>query len=170
VHSLLGIKTGYQSRARRATRTLAINDSQTMSMDDSYNLRRFVEAQEPVYAQVCSELQQGRKTSHWMWFIFPQIRGLGSSKTAQYFAIASRHEAAAYAAHKVLGPRLRECTQLVLQVGDQSVEQIFGYPDNLKFHSSMTLFAQTAEDNRIFLDALKKYFSGKFDPQTLARL
>jgi uncharacterized protein (DUF1810 family) len=139
-------------------------------MDDPYNLRRFVEAQEPVYTQVCAELRQGRKTSHWMWFIFPQIRGLGSSETALYFAIAGRHEAAAYAAHPVLGVRLQECTRLVLQVQNKSVEQIFGYPDNLKFHSSMTLFAQTADDKRVFLDALKEYFSGAPDPQTLARL
>jgi len=139
-------------------------------MDDPYNLRRFVEAQEPVYTQVCAELRQGRKTSHWMWFIFPQIRGLGSSETALYFAIADRHEAAAYAAHPVLGVRLQECTRLVLQVQNKSVEQIFGYPDNLKFHSSMTLFAQTADDKRVFLDALKEYFSGALDPQTLARL
>lgn len=139
-------------------------------MDDPYNLRRFVEAQEPVYTQVCAELRQGRKTSHWMWFIFPQIRGLGSSETALYFAIADRHEAAAYAAHPVLGVRLQECTRLVLQVQNKSVEQIFGYPDNLKFHSSMTLFAQTADDKRVFLDALKEYFSGAPDPQTLARL
>jgi uncharacterized protein (DUF1810 family) len=134
------------------------------------NLRRFIEAQEPVYAQVCAELRQGRKTSHWMWFIFPQIRGLGSSETAQYFAIADGNEAAAYAAHPLLGMRLRECTGLVLQVDNKSVEQIFGYPDNLKFHSSMTLFARTADDNRVFLDALKKYFAGALDPQTLARL
>ena len=139
-------------------------------MDDPYNLQRFIEAQEPVYAQVCAELRQGRKTGHWIWFIFPQIRGLGSSETAQYFAIASRQEATAYAAHPVLGPRLRECAALVLQVDNKSVEQIFGYPDNLKFHSSMTLFARTTEDNQVFLDALKKYFSGALDPQTLARL
>ncbi|HUV97488.1 MAG TPA: DUF1810 domain-containing protein [Acidobacteriaceae bacterium] len=139
-------------------------------MDDPYNLQRFIEAQEPVYAQVCAELRQGRKTGHWMWFIFPQIRGLGSSETAQYFAIASRQEATAYAAHPVLGPRLRECAALVLQIDNKSVEQIFGYPDNLKFHSSMTLFARTTEDNQVFLDALKKYFSAASDPQTLARL
>ncbi|MGC2512695.1 MAG: DUF1810 family protein, partial [Acidobacteriaceae bacterium] len=84
-------------------------------MDDLYNLQRFIDAQEAVYGQVCAELRQGRKRSHWMWFIFPQIRGLGSSETAQHFAIASREEATAYAAHPVLGPRLRECTGLVLQ-------------------------------------------------------
>ena len=139
-------------------------------MNDSYNLQRFIEAQEHVYVQVCAELRQGRKTSHWMWFIFPQIRGLGSSETAQYFAIADRQEAVAYAAHPVLGGRLRECAARVLQVDNKSVEQIFGYPDNLKFHSSMTLFARTADDNQVFVEALKKYFSGALDPQTLARL
>ena len=139
-------------------------------MDDPYNSQRFIEAQKPVYAQACAELRQGQKTGHWMWFIFPQIRGLGSSETAQYFAISSRHEAIAYATHPVLGPRLRECAGLVARVGNKSLEQIFGYPDNLKFHSSMTLFARTAEDNQVFLGALKKYFSGKLDPQTLARL
>jgi uncharacterized protein (DUF1810 family) len=139
-------------------------------MDDPYNLQRFTDAQEAVYAQVCEELHQGRKRSHWMWFIFPQIRGLGSSETAQYFAIASREEAIAYAAHPVLWSRLRECTSFVLQVGDKSVEQIFGYPDNLKFHSSMTLFAHTAKENQVFVDALKKYFAGALDPHTLARL
>jgi len=139
-------------------------------MNDPYSLQRFIEAQEPIYAQVCAELRQGRKTGHWMWFIFPQIRGLGSSETAQYFAIASRQEATAYAKHPVLGPRLRECAALVLQIDNESVEPIFGYPDNLKFHSSMTLFARTAEDNQVFIDALKKYFSGTLDPQTLTRL
>jgi uncharacterized protein (DUF1810 family) len=141
-----------------------------MATDDSNNFRRFVEAQEPVYTQVCAQLRQGWKNSHWMWFIFPQIRGLGSSETAQYFAIAGGQEATAYAAHPVLGARLRECTGLVLQVENKSVEQIFGYPDNLKFHSSMTLFARTADDNHVFLEALERYFSGSLDPQTLARL
>ncbi len=141
-----------------------------IAMEDLFNLRRFIEAQETVYADVCAELRHGRKTNHWMWFIFPQIRGLGSSETAQYFSIASRREAAAYAAHPLLGARLRECTALVLQIENRSVEQIFGYPDNLKFHSSMTLFAQGSEDNQVFLDALKKYFEGRLDPLTLDRL
>ena len=139
-------------------------------MDDPYNLQRFIEAQESVYAQARAELSRGQKTGHWMWFIFPQIRGLGSSETAQYFAIASREEATAYAAHPVLGSRVRECAALVLRIENKPVEQIFGYPDNLKFHSSMTLFARTTEDNQVFLEALKKYFSGEYDPQTLARL
>lgn len=139
-------------------------------MDDPYNLRRFIEAQGPVYAQVCAELRRGQKTGHWMWFIFPQIRGLGSSETAQYFAIASAQEAAAYGAHPLLGARLQQCTGFVLQIDNRSVEQIFGYPDNLKFHSSMTLFARAVQENQVFLDALKKHFSGALDPQTLARL
>jgi uncharacterized protein (DUF1810 family) len=139
-------------------------------MYDPYNLQRFIEAQMQIYAEVRAELSRGRKSGHWMWFIFPQIRGLGTSETAQHFAISSSQEAIAYAAHPVLGSRLRESTQLVLQIKDKSVEQIFGYPDNLKFQSSMTLFARVAEENQVFLEGLKKYFAGKLDPQTLARL
>ncbi|MGH9617644.1 MAG: DUF1810 domain-containing protein [Acidobacteriaceae bacterium] len=139
-------------------------------MDDPYNLQRFVEAQATVYPQVCAELRQARKTGHWMWFIFPQIRGLGSSQTAQYFAISSDDEAQAYLAHPVLGARLRECTRLVVNVAGKSIDQIFGYPDNLKFHSCMTLFAQATQKSEVFLEALNKYFGGQFDPNTLARL
>jgi uncharacterized protein (DUF1810 family) len=139
-------------------------------MDDPYNLNRFVEAQAPVYEQVCTELRRGRKTSHWIWFIFPQIRGLGSSETAQYFSISSREEATAYVLHPILGTRLRECARLVSDIQGKSIDQIFGYPDNLKFQSSMTLFAHAIEENEMFLEALKKYFAGVFDPQTLARL
>ncbi|MGC1782907.1 MAG: DUF1810 domain-containing protein [Acidobacteriaceae bacterium] len=139
-------------------------------MNDPYRLQRFVDAQNPVYEQVCAELRRGRKTSHWMWFIFPQIRGLGSSETAQYFAISSREEATAYLAHPVLGPRLRECTRLVTAIEKKSVDQIFGYPDNLKFQSSMTLFAHATADSEDFLTALNKYFGGAFDQQTLSRL
>jgi uncharacterized protein (DUF1810 family) len=137
---------------------------------DADNLQRFVEAQAPIYQQVHQELRRGRKTGHWMWFIFPQIRGLGFSETSRYFAISGREEAIAYLEHPILGPRLRECTRLVTEVADRSIDQILGYPDNLKFQSSMTLFAQTAEENQVFLDALKKYFAGAPDPQTLSRL
>ncbi|MHB1795782.1 MAG: DUF1810 domain-containing protein [Acidobacteriaceae bacterium] len=133
-------------------------------------MRRFVEAQDAVYAEVCAELRGGRKTSHWIWFIFPQIRGLGASETAQYYAISSRKEAKAYLEHPVLGSRLRECTLLTTNIQGKSIDQILGHPDNLKFRSSMTLFAYATEENRIFLEALKKYFGGEFDPQTLARL
>jgi uncharacterized protein (DUF1810 family) len=137
---------------------------------DRYRLDRFVEAQERVYGQVCQELRQGRKRSHWIWFIFPQIRGLGSSATAAEYAISGREEAALYLAHPILGPRLTECTQLVTRLEGRSIEQILNYPDDLKFRSSMTLFAQVAQDNRIFLDALQKYFGGEMDPLTLERL
>jgi uncharacterized protein (DUF1810 family) len=139
-------------------------------MNDPYNLQRFVDAQNPVYDKVCSELRDGRKKSHWMWFIFPQIEGLGSSPLARKFAISSLGEAAAYLAHPILGPRLAACARLVNLVERGPIEQIFGYPDDLKLRSSMTLFAHAAPDNQVFTDALQKYFSGEFDPATLARL
>ena len=134
---------------------------------DPYNLQRFVDAQESEYEQVCDELRAGRKQSHWIWFIFPQMRGLGRSELANYYGISSLQEAEAYLAHPVLGPRLRECTRLVITVKGRSVHQIFGYPDDLKFRSSMTLFASTALENQIFKDALQKYFDGKPDQATI---
>jgi uncharacterized protein (DUF1810 family) len=139
-------------------------------MTDLYNLQRFVNAQNEVYERVRSELRDGRKRSHWMWFIFPQIRGLGRSQMAEAFAIASKDEAAAYVNHSVLGPRLRECTQLVTEVEGRTLEEILGYPDNLKFRSSMTLFAQAAADNQLFVAALRKHCNGELDPSTLERL
>src|SRR6476660_9942075 len=138
--------------------------------NQSFDLQRFVDAQNPVYKRVCSELRAGQKQSCWMWFIFPQVKGLGRSPTAQTFAISSRQEAEAYAQHAVLGARLRECTQLVNALANRTVSQIFGFPDDLKFHSCMTLFAQAASDNHLFLDALKKFFAGNKDQQTLYRL
>jgi uncharacterized protein (DUF1810 family) len=141
-----------------------------VAMNDPYRLERFVDAQAPVYPQVCAELRGGRKTSHWMWFIFPQIRGLGSSAMAQTFAISSREEAMAYLLHPVLGVRLRECTRLVTNIEGKSIDEILGYPDNLKFQSSMTLFAHATQEKEIFLEALKKFFGGMFDSQTIARL
>src|SRR6266540_2946490 len=139
-------------------------------MDDRFQLQRFVDAQQPVYETVLSELRAGRKRSHWMWFIFPQISGLGRSVTSQTFAVSSLAEAAAYVAHPTLGPRLRECTVLVAGIEGRSVEEIFDSPDDLKFHSSMTLFAQAAPREPIFAACLQKYFGGKPDPRTLARL
>jgi len=139
-------------------------------MSDVYDLQRFVDAQDPVYRRVRIELQDGRKTSHWMWFIFPQIKGLASSPLARKFAISSLEEAAAYLDHPVLGPRLIECTEFVNLVEDRPIEQIFGYPDYLKFRSSMTLFAHATTENQLFLGALGKYFAGEFDPATLERL
>ena len=139
-------------------------------MNDPYDLQRFVSAQNPVYERVCAELRNGRKESHWIWFIFPQLRGLGRSQIASAFGIASRQEAEAYLKHPVLGERLRECTRLVNLVEDRAISQILGYPDDLKFRSSMSLFASVAPDNQIFEDALRKYFGGELDPHTLERL
>ena len=136
-------------------------------MTDAYNLHRFLDAQERVYETVLAELRAGRKSSHWIWFIFPQIIGLGHSGMAQQFAIASLDEAKAYLQHPVLGPRLRECTQLVLDVNGRSAEEIFPYPDHLKFRSCMTLFLTAAIDNALFKDALLKYFDGKLDQLTM---
>jgi uncharacterized protein (DUF1810 family) len=139
-------------------------------MNDPHNLQRFVEAQAPVIEQVLRELRAGRKSSHWMWFIFPQLRGLGRSPTAEKYAIGSRVEAEAYLRHEVLAPRLLQCTGLVNLVESKSISEILGYPDDVKFHSSMTLFASVASDARIFNDALTKYFAGKLDPLTVERL
>ena len=137
---------------------------------DPYNLRRFLDAQDPVHAQVCSELRAGRKRSRWMWFIFPQIQGLGYSPLAKKFAISSVDEAKAYLDHPILGARLKELCRLVNRVEGRSIEEIFGYPDDLKFRSSMTLFAHAASDDQIFRDALEKYFNGEDDPATVERL
>lgn len=136
-------------------------------MADKYNLQRFLDAQDHVYDTVLAELRAGRKASHWIWFIFPQITGLGHSGMAQKFAISSLDEAKAYLQHPVLGPRLRECTQLVLDVNGRSAEEIFSSPDNLKFRSCMTLFITATTDNTIFKDALLKYFDSKPDQLTL---
>ena len=140
-------------------------------MDDPYDLERYVRAQEPVFAQVCAELAAARKQSHWMWFIFPQLRGLGSSPMAQRYAIGSLAEARAYLAHPLLGERLRACARLVNRVEGRTVRAIFGYPDDLKFRSSMTLFARAAADgSEPFAAALAKYFAGEEDPLTRERL
>ena len=127
-------------------------------------------AQDSIYRRVLSELQAGTKMGHWMWFIFPQVRGLGRSPTSIEYAISSRDEAQAYLQHPVLGPRLKECTQLVLNVNGRSATDIFGTPDDIKFRSSMTLFAQVSRDDDIFHRALQKYFEGVPDRLTLDRL
>jgi uncharacterized protein (DUF1810 family) len=119
---------------------------------------------------VLAELRGGRKISHWMWFIFPQIQGLGHSDIAQRYAISGVEEAKAYLEHPILGPRLRECTALVVAIEGSSAEDIFDYPDDLKFRSSMTLFAHATAENEIFFAALRKYFGGEFDPLTLERI
>lgn len=139
-------------------------------MDNEFDLERFVRAQDPVYATVLAELRAGHKHSHWMWFVFPQIAGLGRSDMAQRYAIASADEAAAYLAHPVLGARLRECASIVGRLDDRSAEEIFGHPDDLKFRSSMTLFADVAPDEAVFQACIDKYFDGQPDEATLARL
>ena len=141
-----------------------------MPIPDPFALERFVTAQAAVIDRVLDELRAGRKQSHWMWFIFPQIAGLGRSPTAVHYAIASLDEARAYLAHPILGERLRECTRLVLDVKGKSAHDIFGSPDDLKFHSSMTLFAAAASGEQIFSQALEKYFAGRGDDVTLDRL
>ena len=144
-------------------------------MDDPFHLQRFVDAQRPVFEQVLRELRAGRKQSHWIWFIFPQLMGLGYSSNAEFYGIASAEEAAAYLHHPVLGQRLRDCTALVNAVHGKAIQQILGTPDDIKYRSSMTLFARVAStlfgrvapENEIFRAALEKYFDGVEDPATI---
>ncbi len=139
-------------------------------------LDRFIRAQAPVFEQVLAELRAGRKRTHWMWFVFPQIRGLGHSPTAQHYALDSLEEAEAYLRHPLLGERLRQCTRLVRDIDGRAIGEIFPDPDQLKFHSCMTLFARAAghrtppPEDQIFRGALEKYFGGQEDPRTLERL
>ena len=144
-------------------------------MSDPYDLERFVEAQARCYARVLQELAAGEKTSHWMWFIFPQLRGLGMSSTARRFGLSGLEEARAYLAHPLLGARLRECTRSVLAVEGRTAHEIFGSPDDLKLRSCLTLFAQAAgpspaAETRSFGEALAKYYGGEPDPRTLELL
>ena len=141
-----------------------------MNQSDPYNLQRFVDDQATVYEQVLRELRAGRKASHWMWFIFPQIAGLGHSPMAQRFAISGRAEAESYLQHAVLSPRLTECARLVNQQAGRTIEDILGDIDGLKFRSSMTLFAKVAKDNAIFVEAIQKYYGGNFDELTMVKL
>jgi uncharacterized protein (DUF1810 family) len=140
------------------------------SPSDPFDLQRFVDAQVRVYSGVLDELRAGRKRSHWIWFIFPQISGLGSSPMAARFAISSLAEARAYLRHDVLGPRLRECTQLVNAVQGRTIGEIFGSPDDMKVRSSMTLFARATQDNAVFVDLLTRYYGGVEDSLTVRRL
>ncbi|MET0777526.1 MAG: DUF1810 domain-containing protein [Pseudomonas mandelii] len=137
---------------------------------DDFNLPRFVQAQDPVFEWVQEELKAGHKRRHWMWFVFPQFAGLGGSEMSRHYAIRSREEALAYLKHPQLGTRLRTCTQLVLNIKQRSAAQIFGHPDNLKFHSSMTLFAQISPQGSVFHKALDQYFHGIRDDWTLQLL
>lgn len=140
-----------------------------MTNSDPYDLQRFIDAQRASYTRAVDELKAGRKQSHWMWYIFPQIQGLGRSSMSQKYAIGSLDEAKAYLDHPILGPHLRECTRLVTAARGSAIEEILAYPDDLKFHSCMTLFAHAAADNQIFLGALEKFFRAGFDSATLTR-
>jgi uncharacterized protein (DUF1810 family) len=141
-----------------------------MSSSARYDLERFVDAQREVFDQVLAELRFGLKQTHWMWFIFPQLKGLGSSPMARRYAISSLDEAQAYFGHPVLGERLLECTQLVTAVRTRSIENVLAYPDNLKFHSSMTLFAHATNRDEVFEAALRKYFRSEYDQLTMEGL
>jgi uncharacterized protein (DUF1810 family) len=141
-----------------------------MASQDEFNLDRFLTAQESVYPQVVAELQAGRKRSHWMWFIFPQVIGLGRSATSRFYAIQSEDEARAYLAHPILGQRLLDCVTILLAGEESSALRIFGQPDTLKFQSSLTLFAGVAEPDSIFEQALEKFFDGKGCQKTEAFL
>jgi uncharacterized protein (DUF1810 family) len=135
-------------------------------MKDPYDLQRFVDAQEPVYARALAELRAGRKVTHWMWFVFPQLAGLGSSSMAQRYAIGSLDEARAYLAHPLLSKRLVECTEAALEDKSHTVREIFGSPDDLKFRSSMSLFARASDDPALFNEALDQFFDGVPDAKT----
>jgi uncharacterized protein (DUF1810 family) len=139
-------------------------------VNPSFDLQRFIEAQARIYSTALQELRSGRKRSHWMWYIFPQIRGLGSSPMSLAYSIESKDEARAYWEHPLLGARLRECTQAVLDAQGRSAEEIFSSPDHLKFRSSMTLFDRSVQDSELFARALAKYFGGRPDPLTLSAL
>jgi uncharacterized protein (DUF1810 family) len=135
-----------------------------------FDLQRFVDAQAPLYSRVTAELAAGEKRSHWMWFVFPQLKGLGRSAMAERYGIAGADEARAYLSHALLGPRLLECTRLVLAVRGRTALEILGSPDDLKFRSSMTLFDRVATEQGEFADALQRYFAGRPDERTLALL
>jgi uncharacterized protein (DUF1810 family) len=137
---------------------------------DPFDLERFVKAQEGMYHRALAELRMGRKESHWMWFIFPQVAGLGSSSTARFYAIKSRQEAQAYLGHPVLGPRLLECSRALLRRQGKSASEIFGYPDDLKLRSSMTLFDSVSESDSVFARVLAQYYEGQPDDRTLELL
>ncbi|MEJ7829756.1 MAG: DUF1810 domain-containing protein [Segetibacter sp.] len=139
-------------------------------MNSNNTLTRFLSAQQNIYSHVLKELQAGEKVSHWKWFIFPQIEGLGHSSTAKYYSIKSINEAKEYIDHPILGKRLLECSSIILQTEGKSVEDIFGYPDYLKLKSCMTLFNYAVHNNKVFAEVLNEYFAGEHDEQTISIL
>ncbi len=142
-------------------------ESYLLDREDPFDLGRFLKAQEGIYDEVLTELRSGQKRTHWMWFIFPQMDGLAYSPTAKYYAIKSLEEARQYLKHPVLGKRLWECAETVLGIEGRSASEIFGYPDDLKLKSSMTLFARVADSDSVFACILKKYFHGEPDVRTI---
>ncbi|MCW2556255.1 MAG: hypothetical protein JWP55_219 [Mycobacterium sp.] len=148
---------------------MPVEKSFSPSAADPFDLRRFVDAQDRVHDAVLTELRAGAKRSHWMWFVFPQLRQLGRSPTAVHYGIGSRDEAVAYLDHPILGPRLRECTRLVA-AADGPIEQVMGHVDALKLRSSMTLFANATDDDRDFLDVLERHYGGEPDALTVELL
>ena len=144
-----------------------IKASDTINRDDPFDLSRFMSVQESIYDSVLAELRSGRKRTHWMWYIFPQIDGLGYSTASKHYAIKSIEEARQYLNHPVLGIRLLECAETVLTIEGRSTSEIFGYPDDLKLKSSMTLFACVADPRSVFVRILDKYFHGERDARTL---
>ncbi|QOV90341.1 DUF1810 domain-containing protein [Humisphaera borealis] len=142
----------------------------TSDSDQRFDLSRFIEAQEPIYADALAEIRAGRKRSHWMWFIFPQIAGLGTSQTSRHFAIKGWAEAEAYLEHPLLGPRLDECSRAALDVEGKSANEIFGSPDDMKLRSSATLFAAVSGLDSVFGRLLERFFEGEPDPTTLRLL
>jgi len=149
---------------------MTVDKSLSSDGADPFDLQRFVDAQDGVYGTVLDELRNGSKRSHWIWFVFPQLRGLGRSPTAVRFGISSIDEARAYLEHDVLGPRLRECARLVALIDGRSADEIFGWPDNLKVRSSMTLFAMATDNNAEFRAVLGKFYNGEDDPATVELL
>lgn len=139
-------------------------------MEDIHNLDRFLSAQDSSYESIINELKQGQKQGHWMWYIFPQVDGLGFSSTSRHYSIKSKLEAIAYLNHPVLGKRLIECTQTVIFHDHLSAEKIFGYPDYLKFHSCITLFNEISKKENPFQKAIDQFYEGKTDPKTLELL
>jgi uncharacterized protein (DUF1810 family) len=164
----MGICRNYSLSIRRNKEAMMVTTEGMTGRDDHFDLNRFTSAQESVYGTVLAELRNGRKRTHWIWFIFPQIDGLGFSSTSKYYAIKSMKEARAYLNHPVLGARLKECSEAVLAVDGRSVSEIFGYPDDMKLKSSMTLFASAAGDpDSLFIRVLDKYFHGERDGKTV---
>ncbi len=137
---------------------------------DPFDLQRFVAAQADIYQEALGEIRNGRKRTHWMWFIFPQVAGLGMSPTSQHYGIAGLREAAAYLSHSLLGPRLIECSEAVVLVAGRSAHDIFGSPDDMKLRSSATLFARVSDASPVFRRILEQYFGGQFDPRTITLL